>query len=175
MMTIVLFLPLLLFQYPIAELAQKVLSKPIGLCPPRSLEKREMTTTPTPRTANELAQDRTDLAATRTLMAADRTLMAWVRTALSLEGFGFTIYKVLQAFAEEGRALPREQTPRNVGLFLTAMGVLAMVMGTVEYLQTRKALQPIQEVPLARPSFLMALLMSVMGVLLFFGIITRVL
>jgi hypothetical protein len=30
-------------------------------------------------------------------------------------------------------------------------------------------------VPLARPSFLMTLLMSVMGVLLFFGIIAKVL
>jgi putative membrane protein len=101
--------------------------------------------------------------------------MAWVRTALSLESFGFTIYKVLQAFQQEGRALPRDQTPTNVGLFLTAMGVLAMVMGTVEYLQTRKDLQQFQEVPLARPSFAMALLMSVMGVLLFFGIILKVL
>jgi putative membrane protein len=134
-----------------------------------------MTTTPTRRTANELAQDRTDLAARRSLMAADRTLMAWVRTALSLESFGFTIYKVLQAFQEEGRALRSQQTPTNVGLFLTLMGVIAMVMGTVEYLQTRKALQAFGEVPLARPTFLMAVLMSLMGALLFFGITTKVL
>lgn len=134
-----------------------------------------MTTTATPPSTNQLAQERTDLAATRTVMAADRTLMAWVRTALSLQSFGFTIYKVLQAFQQEGRVLPREQTPRNVGLFLTAMGTLAMVMGTVEYLQTRTALRPLQEVPLARPSFLMALLMAVMGVVLFFGIIARIL
>jgi putative membrane protein len=134
-----------------------------------------MTTAPPLPTPNELAQDRTDLASMRTMMAADRTLMAWVRTALSLESFGFTIYKVLQAFQEEGRALPHDRTPTNVGLFLTAMGTIAMVMGTVEYLQTRKALQPYHEVPLARSSFLMALLMSFMGVLLFFGIIARVL
>jgi putative membrane protein len=134
-----------------------------------------MTTATTLPTSNELAQDRTDLASMRTIMAADRTLMAWVRTALSLESFGFTIYKVLQAFQEEGRALPRDQTPTNVGLFLTAMGTIAMVMGTVEYLQARKALQPYHEVPLTRSSFLMALLMSFMGVLLFFGIIARVL
>jgi putative membrane protein len=134
-----------------------------------------MTTAVAPQTANQLAQERTDLAAMRTLMAADRTLMAWVRTALSLESFGFTIYKVLQAFQEEGRALPRDQTPTNVGLFLTAMGVVAMVMGTAEYLQTRKALQQFHEVPLARWSFVLALLMSFMGLLLFFGIIAKVL
>ena len=134
-----------------------------------------MTTAPPLPTANELAQDRTDLASMRTMMAADRTLMAWVRTALSLESFGFTIYKVLQAFQQEGRALPRDRTPANVGLFLTAMGVLAMVMGTVEYLEARKALQPYQDVALARPTFLLALLMSVMGLLLFFGIIAKAL
>jgi putative membrane protein len=134
-----------------------------------------MTTAATPPTTNQLAQERTDLGAMRTLLAADRTLMAWVRTALSLESFGFTIYKVLQAFQQEGRTLPRDRTPANVGLFLTAMGTLAMVMGTIEYLQDRKSLQPFQEVPLARPSFLMALVMSFVGVLLFFHIIARVL
>ena len=130
-----------------------------------------MTTSPT-RSSQELAEDRTDLAATRTLMAADRTLMAWLRTALSLLSFGFTIYKVLEGFAQAGRVLPREQTPRNVGLFLTAMGTAAMVMGTIEYLQTIRELRHLRPVRLLRPSFVMALLMSVAGVALFFGIIT---
>jgi putative membrane protein len=132
-------------------------------------------TTPTHPSANDLAQQRTDLAARRSLMAADRTLMAWVRTALSLQSFGFTIYKVLQALEQEGRALRSDRTPANVGLFLTAMGTIAMVMGTVEYLQTRKALQAFGEVPLIRPSFLLANLMSFVGALLFFGIIAKVL
>ena len=35
------------------------------------------------------------LATERTRMAADRTLMGWIRTALSMIGFGFTIYKFL--------------------------------------------------------------------------------
>ena len=34
------------------------------------------------------------LATERTRMAADRTLMGWIRTALSMIGFGFTIYQV---------------------------------------------------------------------------------
>jgi putative membrane protein len=106
-------------------------------------------------------------------MATDRTLMAWVRTALSLQSFGFTIYKVLESF-QEGRALPRDHTPAAVGLFLTGLATLAMVMGTMAYLHTRKALQPFQEVPLARPSFLMAVVMSVTGVLLFLDIIVKV-
>jgi len=134
-----------------------------------------MTTTTLPPTSNELAQDRTDLAGLRTMMAADRTLMAWVRTALSLESFGFTIYKVLQALQQEGRALPRDRTPANVGLFLTAMGVVAVLMGIGEYLQIRKDMQPIYRVSLTRSSLVMALLILFAGVLLFFGIIARVL
>jgi putative membrane protein len=35
------------------------------------------------KSANELAEDRTDLAVVRTVMAADRSLMAWIRKALS--------------------------------------------------------------------------------------------
>jgi putative membrane protein len=84
--------------------------------------------------ANALAQRRTDLAISRNLMAADRTLMAWVRTALSLDSFGFTIYKVLVTFQQGGGQLPQGHTPRNIGLFLTGLGTIAMLMGTVEYL-----------------------------------------
>jgi putative membrane protein len=122
---------------------------------------------------NELAQRRTDLATSRNLMAADRTLMAWVRTALSLDSFGFTIYKVLVAFQEGGGRLPQGQTPRNIGLFLTGLGTIAMLMGTVEYWQTLKGLHKIMEFRLMRSSLVMALIMSVLGVFLFVSIMTK--
>ena len=131
-------------------------------------------TDPEKRTSNELAELRTDLATTRTLMAADRTLMAWIRTALSLLSFGFTIYKVLQGFEEAGTLVTTHgETPRTVGLFLTGMGTVAMVMGTIEYWQTLKALRQVKDFRLARPPLIMAVLMSVTGVFLFFSIITR--
>jgi putative membrane protein len=126
-----------------------------------------------PPSANELAEERTNLAEKRTLMAADRTLMAWVRTSLSLLGFGFTIYKILQAFQQTGGELPREHTPRNIGMFLTAMGTVAMVMGTIEYWHTLKEMRLLSHFSLARPALIMALLMSVGGVFMFFSIITR--
>ena len=121
----------------------------------------------------EMAKDRTDMASHRTMMAADRTLMAWVRTSLSMNSFGFTIYKVLEGFVNSGATLPRGDTPREMGLFLTGLGTVAMVMGTVEYVQTLRDLHSITEVRLRRPAFLMALLMSVMGVVLFFSIVTK--
>ena len=126
------------------------------------------------KTSNELAEIRSDLATTRTMMAADRTLMAWIRTSLSLMSFGFTIYKILQGFVESGTfAVSHGGSPRSVGLFLTGMGTVAMVMGTIEYWQTLKALRQLREFRLARPPFIMALLMSITGTFLFFSIITK--
>lgn len=125
-------------------------------------------------TASELSGDRTDLAATRTLMAADRTLMAWVRTSMSLSSFGFTIYKVLQGFAESGIHLPHGHSPRVVGLFLTTLGTLAMVMGSVEYVQALRELRKYMEIKLARPAFVMAVLMGLVGLALFISIVTSV-
>jgi len=123
--------------------------------------------------SEELAEDRTDMATMRTLMAADRTLMAWVRTSLSLSSFGFTIYKVLQGLAEAGTNLPHGQTPRDVGLLLTGLGTFAMVMGTVEYAQALRDLRTHMDIRITRPAFIMAILMSVFGLFLFFSIITK--
>lgn len=89
-------------------------------------------TPPSPKSSNELAQDRTDLAVERTLMAASRSLMAWVRTGLSMIGFGFTIYKFLRAEAQN--VIVGE--PRNVGLFLISLGIVSILFGMIEYRQT---------------------------------------
>jgi putative membrane protein len=125
------------------------------------------------KSSNELAVARTDLAVSRNLMAADRTLMAWVRTAMSMYSFGFTIYKILDAFQKSGGNLPRAQTPRNIGLFLSAMGTFSMALGVIEYWQALKEMHPLKVIPLVRSSLVMGLLMSGMGLLLFVGIITH--
>jgi putative membrane protein len=137
----------------------------------------------TTATANELAEQRTDLAIHRTVMAADRSLMAWIRTGLSLMSFGFTIYKILQEAArlmqERGEALRNDHSPRNVGLFLTGLGTVAIVIGTIEYWQTQKDLHQElrQKLPLViwRPAFVIALIMSAAGLLMFLSIISHIL
>lgn len=128
-----------------------------------------------PRTSNELAAERTGLAAERTLMAADRSLMAWIRTALSMISFGFTIYKLLQGFQEAGTQLPHPSSPRTMGMFLTGMGTLAMVLGTIEYWYRLQDLRKQNSFAIWRPSFVMALLMSAIGLFLFVGIIAKAL
>lgn len=130
---------------------------------------------PEQKSSNELAEERTDMATTRTVMAADRTLMAWVRTGLSMISFGFTIYKVLQAFQATGSILPHEHTPRRIGLFLTGLGTISLVMGTIEYWQTLRDLKDDFQVSIWRPAFIMALLMSLLGLFLFVSIFSKVL
>jgi putative membrane protein len=111
----------------------------------------------------------------RTIMAADRTLMAWIRTALSMLSFSFAIYKILEDFEKAGNFFRRENTPRNVGLFLAVMGTSAMVMGTVEYWCTLQDLRQDSPFRRLRPTLIMAVVMSITGLLLVFGILTRLL
>jgi putative membrane protein len=76
-----------------------------------------------PRDSNQLALDRTDLAWARSVMALEGTMMAWIRTSLSLIGFGFTIFKFLEAMQKSGSVLVTESAPRNLGLFLILLGM----------------------------------------------------
>ena len=113
-----------------------------------------------------------DMGEIRTIMAADRTLMAWIRTALSMLSFGFTIYKFLQAIASQGK-MEHPNSPQAVGLFLTALGVAAIVLGTISYWVTLRDLERVEEFRLGRPVLVMALIMSVAGVASFVSIAAR--
>jgi putative membrane protein len=128
-----------------------------------------------PLSSNELALERTGLAAERTLMAADRSLMAWIRTGLSMISFGFTIYKLLEGFQAKGAEVFQTHSPRGVGLFLTGLGTICIVMGTIEYWHRRSDMLQHGPVRLWRPSFIMAVVMSLTGLFLFFGITYRLL
>lgn len=122
--------------------------------------------------SNQLASARTDLATARSTLAADRTLMAWVRTGLSLISFGFTIYKMLDGFGSGGGIIV-EHSPRSVGLFLTGLGTFTLLMGTADYWRNLHLLRAYHTIRTWRLSFVMALIMSVTGLVLFIGIIAR--
>jgi len=122
----------------------------------------------------DLAVDRTDLAVDRTLWAASRTAMAWVRTGLSMIGFGFTIYKVLQAMLEEGIMLtPRLQGPRNIGLFLIGLGTLSAFMGSLEYWQTARDLHKKFGAAVKKFPLIMSSLIFLLGLWLFVSIVLK--
>ena len=114
------------------------------------------------------------LALDRTRLAAERTLMAWVRTALSMIGFGFTIYKFLQ-FVQEQSTLPvvRPNTPRNVGLALVGMGTFAIIIACVQHWEYIKKLRPDQPSKPWDLAFIVACFIGILGLLMFGSIILR--
>jgi len=126
----------------------------------------------------DLAHGRTDLAVRRTVMAANRTLMAWVRTALALISFGFTIYKFLQAAAGSAGQLTLQQAqgPRRLGLMLIFLGTASVVLGTVEYVRTVKELAKMsgkEYRPHADFSLIVGAVIGFLGLFLFVTILTH--
>jgi putative membrane protein len=115
----------------------------------------------------------TQMAKWRTVMAADRTLMAWTRTSLSLQSFGFTLYKVIESFEQAGKIAARDGSPRGVGLLLVWVGIIALMMGIVEYIATLRKLYSTRLWPIRRAPFIMAMVMFVLGLFFTFAILTR--
>lgn len=125
--------------------------------------------------SNTLAEQRTGFALERTIMAADRTLMAWVRTAISMIGFGFTIYKFLQYMVQEGRApLVRIQGPRNLGLTFIALGVFSLAIAVVQNWQFVKRVRGKRGPPPWSLSLVVAGIVALIGILAFMNVLLRI-
>ena len=124
----------------------------------------------------EKAVERTDLAVERTVMAANRTLMAWVRTALSLISFGFTMYKFLQAeMVKVQNNMKQWKDPKNLGLFLIALGTVSVILGTIEYFQTIKRLDKLspRDYKPYNYTLLVGFILGLLGIFLFITILTH--
>ncbi len=109
----------------------------------------------------------TRLALDRTMLAHERTLMAWIRTATTLITFGFTIYKFFQL---EGATLLQSRThqvidARTFAMFMIAIGLLALLLATIQNRQYRKTLRKQQrEIPYSLAT-LVGGLISALGLL----------
>jgi putative membrane protein len=73
------------------------------------------------------------LAYERTRLAYENTMMGWVRTATSLITFGFTIYKFFQLELRGGVAPDRLVGPREFGLTMVIIGLVALLVATWEH------------------------------------------
>src|SRR3954451_14782233 len=70
-----------------------------------------------------------------------RTLLAWARTAVSMIGFGFTIYNFYRGFLEVLAGGRGADSARNLGLALVAAGTVAMLIALWNYWSINQSLQ----------------------------------
>lgn len=82
----------------------------------------------------DMSMRRTGMSFHRTRMSADRTLMAFMRTALSLIGFGFTLYQTFEKLRDAG-VIQHAAAPRNFGLTLIGVGVLLLIGGIINHVR----------------------------------------
>src|SRR5207302_10033758 len=82
----------------------------------------------------------TQLAFARTRAAYERTMMSWIRTATSLITFGFSIYKFFQLEAQGSVGRNRLIGPREFALMLVSIGLISLLLATLEYHQNIRAL-----------------------------------
>ena len=118
------------------------------------------------------------LAFERTRGAYERTMMAWVRTGTSLIAFGFTVYKFFQLeISGTDYTEPLIKTsligPREFGLILICIGILALLLGMYEHRRDMRAMKKeYLDMPWSATS-LIAYLMALLGVLALIAVIYR--
>jgi putative membrane protein len=119
----------------------------------------------------------TALALERTYWAAQRTLMGWIRTALSMISFGFTIGKLgqtLTAIEVHGLRGQRMVGVDSMAYFLVILGTLGLLAAAVQF---SRRVHILCEGGLQRkPSieFVVALVLSLMGMLAFSTLVLKV-
>ena len=122
-----------------------------------------------------LAEERTELAFHRSVFAAERTLMAWVRTAISMIGFGFTIYKFFQYLPEElvARKVAHPNAARNLGATLVALGTVALAAAAWQHIRFLKQIGVPLKQGVKSISFVVSIVVVLIGVLTFFGVLLK--
>jgi putative membrane protein len=88
------------------------------------------------------AKQAPDLNVERTRLAHERTMMAWIRTALSLIGFGFTLYTLARTLGDQAPAAGGGWiSPRVLGTIMISMGLATLLMATLQHRASMKQLR----------------------------------
>jgi putative membrane protein len=133
------------------------------------------TTAPIPRDTGVPMDRNTRLSFERTFLAHERTLMAWIRTSSSLITFGFSIYKFFELEEKSGKGFMRVQTvgPRDFSMILIIIGVVALVVATLQHRRQRGVLKLEYANAPASTAGLLAGFISAMGLLAIVAVFFR--
>jgi putative membrane protein len=116
----------------------------------------------------------TRLAVDRTRLSHERTLMAWVRTATSLISFGFTIYKFFQLELKGQLVRPERLIgPREFALIMIAIGLVALLMATIDHRRSMQAMRAEFGRAPVSPAAVVAGLVSLLGILALVAVVLR--
>ena len=77
----------------------------------------------------------------RTHIADEQSMMTWIRTSITLITFGFTIYKFFQLELPSRAEKSRLVGPREFALTLVALGLIWLVMGTLDHRRWQRLLK----------------------------------
>jgi putative membrane protein len=120
----------------------------------------------------------------RTRLAAERTMMAYMRTAVSLIGFGFTIFQFFYKFRQASE-IANARFPNAawyLGLALIVCGTMAALLSILLYRSTLNylwsggftAIAGIGGEAKQTPLYAMSFLLVLIGVFAFFAVLLRV-
>lgn len=115
----------------------------------------------------------TQLAYERTYLAHERTQMAWIRTGLALISFGFTIAKVFELLRERAGGAGPQVVPQAVGILMIAIGLVALLLSTVQHLHAVRRLRGACPNLPRSLSWVTALLIALLGFVALMGAIFR--
>ena len=115
----------------------------------------------------------TQLAYERTYLAHERTQMAWIRTSLALISFGFTIAKVFEILRERAGGAGPMLAPQEVGILMIAIGLVALVLSSVQHFQAERRLRAACPRLPRSVSWVTAMLIALLGCLALIGAIFR--
>lgn len=120
-----------------------------------------------------LKPDATKLAMERTFLAYERTLMAWTRTSVSLISFGFTLFKFFQYLVEREPEKEHDPVlgPKSIGIMMVGIGTLMLLVASIMHKkQVDQLRKTYPDAPFSQ-SLLLAILISLLGVLMFIAVL----
>jgi putative membrane protein len=141
-----------------------------GSSPQRSANELAQDRTDLAHDRTDLAQERNDLALERTSLAHERTMMAWIRTSTSMISFGFGIYKFFDYF-QAPKAVPQGVIgPRRFAIFMIGIALFVLAGAAVQNWADNRRLRKIGPVPRSLAT-LVAALVSILGILALIAVI----